>query len=51
MQTITHRIDKQKVLLCSTGNYIQYPVINHNIKNMEKIVYTCITESLMYSRN
>ena len=21
-----------KVLLCSTGNYIQYPVINHNGK-------------------
>ena len=25
-----------KVLLCSTGNYIQYPVINHNRKEYEK---------------
>ena len=25
-----------KVLLCSTGNYIQYPVINHNGKEYEK---------------
>ena len=28
-----------KVLLCSTGNYIQYPVINYNEKNMKKNVY------------
>ena len=26
-----------KVLLYSTGNYIQYPVINHNRKNMKKM--------------
>ena len=25
-----------KVLLCSTGNYIQYPVINHNGKEHKK---------------
>ena len=25
-----------KVLLCSTGNYIQYPVINHNGEEYEK---------------
>ena len=25
-----------KVLLYSTGNYIQYPVINHNEKEYEK---------------
>ena len=30
-----------KALLYSTGNYIQYPVINHNEKE-----YICITESL-----
>ena len=35
-----------KVLLCSTGNYVQYPVINHNVKNMKKNVYRCITESI-----
>ena len=35
-----------KVLLYSTGNHIQYPVINHMEKNMKKNVYTCITESL-----
>ena len=40
-----------KVLLYSTGNAIQYPVINHNGKEYEKVciyiyIYICITESL-----
>ena len=36
-----------KVPWYSTGNYIQYPVINHNGKEYEKKnVYLCITESL-----
>ena len=42
-----------KVLQYSTGNYIQYPVINHNGKEYEKervyvyiYIYICITESL-----
>ena len=30
MQTITYRMDNNKVLLSSTGNDIQYRVINHN---------------------
>ena len=30
-----------KVLLCSTGNYIQIPVINHNWKEYEK-EYVCV---------
>ena len=35
-----------KVLLYSTGNYIQYPVINHNGKEYEKeCIYICTTES------
>ena len=34
-----------KVLLHSTGNYIQYPGINHNGKEYEK-EYMYITESL-----
>ena len=35
-----------KVLLYSTGNYIQYPVINQNGKEYEKAyVYISITES------
>ena len=35
------------VLLYSTGNYTQYPVINRNGKEYEKMyIYTCITESL-----
>ena len=33
MQTIIYRMDKQ---LYSTGNYIQYPVTNHNGKEYEK---------------
>ena len=38
---------KDKVLLYSTGNYIQYPVINQNGKEYEKeCVYICITEPL-----
>ena len=32
-----------KVLLCSTGNYIQYPVINRNGKEHEK-EETCTSE-------
>ena len=28
MQTITYRMNEQQGLLFSTGNYIQYPVIN-----------------------
>ena len=35
-----------KVLLYSTGNCIQYPVINLNGKEYEKYIYICITESL-----
>ena len=34
-----------KVLLYSTRNYIQYPVINHNGKECLKNVYICLTES------
>ena len=34
-----------KVLLYSSGNYIQYPVIDYNGKESEK-AYICITESL-----
>ena len=31
-----------KALLYSTGNYIQYPVINHNGKGHEKVcIYIC----------
>ena len=35
-----------KALLYSTGNYIQYSLINHNGKEYEKNVNICITESL-----
>ena len=28
-----------KVLLCSTGNYIQYPVTSHMEKNMKNNIY------------
>ena len=32
-----------KVLLYSTGNYIQYPMINHNGKGYENVyIYVCI---------
>ena len=41
-------MEKQQVLLYSTGNDTQYPVINHNGKEY-KNVSICITESLCYT--
>jgi len=36
-----------KVLMYSTGNYIEYPMINHNGKeSFKKNIHKCITESL-----
>ena len=35
-----------KVLLYNIGNYIQYPMINHNGKELKKNVYMHVTESL-----
>ena len=32
IQTVKYRMDNNKVLCTYTGNYIQYPVINHNLK-------------------
>ena len=43
-----------KVLLHNTGNYIQYPVINHNGKQYEKeyiYIYLYNWVTLLYSRN
>ena len=42
-----------KILLYSTGNYSQYPGVNHSGKEYEKeciyiYIYVCITESLCY---
>ena len=34
------------VLMYSTENYTQYPMTNHDGKNMKKNVYVCIYESL-----
>ena len=47
MQTSIYRMKNNKVLPYSTGNYIQYPVINHNGKNIKKNidVCVCVTES------
>ena len=41
MQTIVCIQWINKVLLDSTGNYVEYPVINHNGKEYEK-EYICI---------
>ena len=46
MQTITLEWINNKVPLYSTGNNIQYPVINQNWKNMKKNIHLCTTESL-----
>ena len=42
-----------KVLLQSTGNYIQYPVINHRGKEYKKkeCLYACNWVTLLYSRD
>ena len=40
-----------KVLLFSTGNHIQYPVISHNGKEYEKNVNICVIVTLLYNRN
>ena len=39
---LSHVGQIDKVLLHSTGNHIQYPVINHNEKNMKKNIYMYI---------
>ena len=44
IQTTIYKINN-KVLLYSTGNYIQYPLVNHNGKEYEK-EYVYISESL-----
>ena len=53
MQTMIYRMDNNKVLLYSTGNYIQYPVINHSGKECEKeyikTINVCVFESLCYT--
>ena len=36
MQTIIHRMDEQPSPMYSTGNYIQYSIINHDGKEYEK---------------
>ena len=38
-----------RVLLCSTGNYIQYPVINHNGEEYEKeCIYVLLNHFAVY---
>ena len=37
MQTTIYRLGKQQGPVYSTGNYIQYPVINHNGKKSESL--------------
>ena len=46
LKLVCIRWRKNKVLLDSTGNYIQCPMINYSGKNMKSNVYICITESL-----
>ena len=38
IQTTVHKIEKNKVLLYSTGNYVQYPTINHKGKEYEEYI-------------
>ena len=40
-----------KALLLRTGNYTQYPLINHKEKNTKKNVLMCISESHCYIAN
>ena len=50
MQTITHRMDKHKVLPYSTGNYIQYSIINHNGKNIKKNIYIYMSHFAVHQK-
>ena len=46
MQITTQRMDSNKILLFSTGNYIHYPMINYNEKEyIKKNVSLGLTES------
>ena len=46
IQTTIHEINNKDLLyMYSTGDYIQYLIINYNRKESEK-QYVCITESL-----
>ena len=38
MQTVTYRMDKQKVLLYSTGSYSQYPMVNYWASQVAQVV-------------
>ena len=52
MQTVTYRMDQQQgPMVYSTGNYIQYPVINHIGKEYKK-EYVCLYNriTLLYSK-
>ena len=50
IQTTIYKQMNNKVLLYSTENYIQCPVINHKGKEYEKEhIYLRITESLCYT--
>jgi len=42
MQAFMYRMDKQQDPIYSTGNYTQYPIINHNGKEIKKKIYICI---------
>ena len=44
-QTTIYRMDKQQVLLYSTGNYTQYPLINCGNEYEKEYIHICITES------
>jgi len=48
MQTYIGWINNE-VLLYSTGNYIQYPVINHNGKEVVKRMYESESETVSRS--
>ena len=39
-----------KVLLCSTGNYIQYPVINHNGKDIYLCIYVYMSHFAVHQK-
>ena len=49
MQTLIARTDKQQGPTTQHGNYVQYPVINHNGKEYEKEhIYNIYTDTYAY---
>ena len=51
MPAITYRMHRQQGPTVQDRNYIQYPVINRNKKNIKECIYVYTEPLAIYSRN